>query len=282
MEKFDAVSFVITGGWTTWYKVFEQDFPRQKDWIDRLGRIGRPSIASGGPIPAEDRAQLDGVYGSVETLCRKYGFATSTVTASRMREAVAKEESRFEHLWPLGIELQGRLRDEMEARLFLSLTPAEGYLYNHPLDGWDTVPTQFPAATYDIEEASRCLALDRSTASAFHSIRSLEAAIRAVARCLRIPDPTKAAGRNWGAVLKTVKDELDRRWPTSTDRMSGDGEFFDGAYAALAAMQNPWRNATMHLDQIYTPEDARHLNEVIKGFMRKIASRCDENGLPKA
>ena len=34
----------------------------------------------------------------------------------------------------------------------------------------------------------------------------------------------------------------------------------------------------MHLDQIYTPEDARHVFDVIGGFMKKIAYRMDEDG----
>lgn len=60
--------------------------------------------------------------------------------------------------------------------------------------------------------------------------------------------------------------------------MSDDGEFFDNAYAALAAMQNPWRNATMHLDQQYTQEEARNILEIVRGFMRRLASRMDEDG----
>jgi len=35
-------------------------------------------------------------------------------------------------------------------------------------------------------------------------------------------------------------------------------------------MQNPWRNATMHLDQKFTDEEARHIFEIVKGFMRKL------------
>jgi hypothetical protein len=64
--------------------------------------------------------------------------------------------------------------------------------------------------------------------------------------------------------------------------MSGDGEFFDNAFAALAAMQNPYRNSTMHLDQKYTSEEASHIFEVVGGFMKKLASRMDEDGLPLA
>jgi hypothetical protein len=57
---------------------------------------------------------------------------------------------------------------------------------------------------------------------------------------------------------------------------------FATVHAALAAMQNPYRNATMHLDHKYTDEDARHIFEMVKGLMMKIAERCDEDGNPKA
>jgi hypothetical protein len=175
------------------------------------------------------------------------------------------------------------LNNELKLQLFLYVSRHDKELFEQtkPLFGI-AVDTQFPCLTDEIGEAGKCLALERGTAAAFHSIRCLEAGIRAMSRCLGIPDPTRASGRNWGALLKSIKDEVDRRWPGSSSRMRGDGEFFDNAYAALAAMQNPWRNATMHLDQKYTPEEARTVFETVKGFMQKIASRCDENGLPKA
>jgi hypothetical protein len=74
---------------------------------------------------------------------------------------------------------------------------------------------------------------------------------------------------------------MDRRWPSS-HRLDGDGRYFEEAYAVLSAMQNPYRNATMHLDQKYTPEVARHIFEIVGGFMRKLSSRMDEDGLPLA
>ena len=50
----------------------------------------------------------------------------------------------------------------------------------------------------------------------------------------------------------------------------------------ISRFHNPWRNAIMHLDQKYTLEEARHIFEIVGGFMRKLASRMDENGLPLA
>lgn len=112
-------------------------------------------------------------------------------------------------------------------------------------------------------------------------MRVMEFAVRAVARCLGIPDPLQPADRSWGAVLKKIRDGIDGKWPTVALRSTGDGEFFDSLYASLDAVKNPWRNATMHPANKYTDDEAEHVFVSVKGFMMKLAFRCDENGDPK-
>jgi hypothetical protein len=173
--------------------------------------------------------------------------------------------------------------EEAGTRLFITISPEFASAFNlFESRVGNYVTDKFPSVAYDFEEAAKCLAFERSTASAFHSIRTLESGIKAISRCLGIPDPAKAADRNWGKMLKSVKDKIDIVWPTSTDRMSGEGQFFEEAYGALAAVQNPWRNATMHLDQKYTLEEAKHILATVEGFMRKLAYRMDEDGNPRA
>lgn len=138
------------------------------------------------------------------------------------------------------------------------------------------------SAAFELDEAAKCLALGRPTASVFHLMRLMEIAVRAVAQCLSIPDPTKPAERNWGFVLGEIRKGIDGRWPTTAARMHGDGEIFDMIYASLDAVKNPWRNGTMHPANKYTDDEAEHIFVAVKGFMMKLASRCDENGDPKA
>ena len=64
--------------------------------------------------------------------------------------------------------------------------------------------------------------------------------------------------------------------------MSGDGALFEDLRASLEAVRNPWRNATMHIEKKYTDDEAEHIFVAVKGFMKKLASRCDEMGEPKA
>lgn len=179
-------------------------------------------------------------------------------------------------------EVQTTLRREAESRRFLVIAPEKQKFYEPaaPLFGSD-VATKFPSIIADISEAGKCLALGRSTASAFHSIRCLEAGIRAIARCLNIADPTRARERTWGKVLSAIKDEVDRRWPFANQRMMGDGELFSGLYGSLAAIQNPYRDSTMHLVTNFSDEDASYVFEMVRGLMTRIAAKMDEDGEPK-
>jgi hypothetical protein len=178
-------------------------------------------------------------------------------------------------------DVDSQLRRESSAITLFALSYIEKELFrpSTPLFGQD-VANKFGSVEYEIEEAGKCLAFGRSTASAFHSLRTLEAGIRALTRCLGIPDPTKGVDRTWGKVLRSVKDEIDRRWPPSLVR-SGDAKLCEQAYATLSAM-NPYRNDTMHLDQKYTEQEAKDILAIVGAFMRKLASRMDDNGFPQA
>jgi hypothetical protein len=180
-------------------------------------------------------------------------------------------------------EISETLRRELKATHVFVLDSAKAAYYEpiQPHFGAE-VASRFPGLAYDITEAGKCLALERSTAAAFHALRSLEGGISAMSRCLGIADPTKGAERNWNAMLTKIKAEIDRRWPSGAARFSGEGKTFEELYAALAALQNPYRNATMHFDHVYTPEDARHVFDIVGGLLRKIASRMNENGDPNA
>ena len=143
--------------------------------------------------------------------------------------------------------------------------------------------TAFPSSTYEIDEAEKCYALGRSTACVFHLMRAMEIGIRAVARSLGIADPVKGADRNWGAILKKIKDEIDRRnganpllWQPH------DKDLFENVYVSLDAVRVAWRNTTMHVENKYTDDEAEHIFISVRGFIKKLVSRMDEHGQPGA
>jgi hypothetical protein len=180
------------------------------------------------------------------------------------------------------LNLTQTLRRELQSVKVFSLGADRAAFYEptEPLFGPD-LDKNFPSITYEIDQAGKCYACDLTTASAFHSIRTMEAGIRAMARCLGIPDPTSGKNRNWSNISRSLEQKIEANWPKSTGRMSGDAKIFDKLYGAITAMQNPYRNETMHLDAKYTAPEALHIFELVKGLMQRIASRMDENGDPK-
>jgi hypothetical protein len=145
-------------------------------------------------------------------------------------------------------EIQSRLRDELSLSTVFVI-PADKVRYfqaNEPIFGAE-VDGKFPSAAFEIAEAGKCLALERNTAAVFHLMRALEVAIEATRKCIGIPDPLKDADRNWGAMLRKLKDELERRNKQKPQQWNqyGDQYLFSDLHASLDAVRNVWRNATM-------------------------------------
>lgn len=181
------------------------------------------------------------------------------------------------------IQISQNFQNELSLKsiYLLDYKKADCYEQKEPLFGI-LVNAQFPSISYDIEQSGKCYACELDTASVFHSVRTLEAVMRAIARCLKIPDPTKAKDRNWTEALKPINAEITARWPNSTSKLSGDGKEFDEIYASLVAIQNPYRNSTMHLDKKYTAAEALYLLKMVEGLILRVSERMDENGLPLA
>lgn len=174
---------------------------------------------------------------------------------------------------------------EMKAKRYFALKPEMLRFYepSEPIFGLD-FQNKFTSAAFEIDEAAKCHALDRHTATVFHLMRVMEIGVRSVARCLSIPDPIKDADRNWGRLLEKIKQEMDQRnalrpalWSAASDR-----EFFAEVYVSLDAVRVAWRNTTMHVESKYTADEAEHIFVAVRGFMKKLASRHDEQGQPLA
>lgn len=177
-------------------------------------------------------------------------------------------------------ELDGRLRDEVQYTYAFSLTHQEAALWDPsaPLLG-DEVAAKFEAAAFDIEEAAKCHALGRSTAAVFHAFRILEVGIKAVAKCLDVPDLDKPVMKNWGKILEGIEAAIKAKWPKDVDRDSGDGELFWDIYTLMAALKTP-RNGTMHPARKYTEQEADRFIRIVGDIMTRLAPRLDQSGQP--
>jgi hypothetical protein len=182
----------------------------------------------------------------------------------------------FVRLQPAFSVLSGCLKHESISKVAILIAPSKAHLYASAGSMWgDEISERFRSTLYDITEAAKCLALDRSTAAVFHLMHVVEVGLRAVHACLGLQPPDNPS---WGIWLKQIRDERVRRG----DRTWSENDYFQDVYSSLDAIKDAHRDPTMHVQTIHTEEEAILIFEHTKGLMKKIASRMDESGNPKA
>lgn len=213
------------------------------------------------------------------------GCRSAYVATERLINKLNGEGIKFGQLFSETSEIESRFADHLSDVVMLVLQPNEASLML-PVDKLiggigphvEGFPAAFPNASHDIEEAAKCYAFNRYTASVFHCMRALEAGVGAFSKLLDIPNPTKAAEKNWGVILRKITEALDSKWPRG-GRISGTlGAEYEKIHVTLDAIKNPWRNATMHVESTYSPHESLHIIRCTTMFLVEIAKHCDEEG----
>ncbi|RST31656.1 hypothetical protein HMF7854_13040 [Sphingomonas ginkgonis] len=179
-------------------------------------------------------------------------------------------------------QIESRFADYLEDVQFFALSEHESAMMGSAdtLVAMDGFSVLFPAASFEAEEAAKCIALGRHTAAVFHSMRMLEIGIKALAKRLSIPSPTKSAEKNWKFILDSIRAKVDELYPAGKRLPHSEGAAFEDLLVNLEAVRNPWRNATMHVENIYAPHEALHITRCSTFFMVKLSSLTDEAGCP--
>lgn len=239
-------------------------------------------------LPPSEFEELSNDVNEFLLACRGIDLKATESAASALRDSLAKVERADDLVHFRGaaqIHFKGNLsavvtclHHESAATVAFVLPPEKVAYFASasPLYG-EEVRDKFPRIGYDLDEAGKCLALGRSTAVVFHLMRILEAGLRAVHGCLGIGVELVGNDRNWGNVLARIREEIRRR-----DSKWAEKDYFKEIYARLDAVKDAWRNDTMHVEGVYTEDEAKVLFDNTRAFMQKIASRMDGQGNPAA
>lgn len=195
------------------------------------------------------------------------GLTASTATLRRVRKFCDSEQPNFEELQRLYKEFMGRFYDETAALAFLSIEPSKSRYFEQSNLFGEAVASRFPDAIVDIEEAGKCLALDRSTASVFHVMRALEMGLQEFGTKLGIQF---ADMKNWQKLLNDVQGAINRLPQTTAAEKEYLGKC-QAVHAHLQAVKDAWRNDVMHPRVNYTPEQAIDIFGHASALMRKLA-----------
>lgn len=166
------------------------------------------------------------------------------------------------------------IRAEASTKFALILSREKAHLYSPLNPIWPEFRTQFQAAIYDIDEAAKCLALGRTTAAVFHLMKIVELCLRAAVKYLKIDSPINP---NWGIQLNAITTNINDRGAKWELR-----DFFRDLTQHLYAIKDAQRNATMHVETVYTQEEAELIFKNTESFCKKIAKKMNQAGEPTA
>lgn len=209
----------------------------------------------------------------VKALCDALGLSTAAMKATAVIGEIKPELKRSD-FGDACEALAEIIRLEISSHLFMYVEPTKAqYFLGIDLFGHQ-VSEAFPLAKDDIEEAGKCLALNRGTACIFHLMRVLEAGLYAIADALEVEEIEP----NWHNAIEQTEKKI-RALPSNTPQAKIALAFYSDAAAYLFAVKEPWRNRSAHTGQIYTEEKAQQIFDSVRGFMQVLSTKLTEKPL---
>lgn len=212
----------------------------------------------------------------LESDCIGLGLIYTLPKVRRLIQWLQSESISYVELAAECKDIYERVNDELNTRFFFSIDSKYVPYYNDFTTAWAGVMGHFPSTLSDIEEASKCFALNRYTATVFHMMRVMEVGLRVLGASLKDPDLDPKTNPSWDRILRRCRAELSKSLQDRSPEWRSDEPFFSNASARLMAVKDAWRNPTMHVEQVYTEETSLDVFNHVQAFMRHLATKLHE------
>lgn len=240
--------------------------------------VGVRSIPTDLTIMDDDREMALECLRTLQHDCEGLGFPVTLAAVNRLIEKLTSRIITTHNEMEIqSWNIQERLLDELNSRLFMAIDSKHVSYYNQPLDEWASVVQSFPSTSMDVEEASKCFALNRYTAVVFHLMRVMEVGLRVLGNTLHDPRIDPKTNPTWDRILQRCRDEQAKPLVQRSQEWRSDEPFFSGVSARLMAVKDAWRNPTMHVERTYTEETALDVFNHVQAFMRHTATKLSES-----
>ena len=214
----------------------------------------------------------------IKDACKSLGL-TSTLHQVDRAEAVLRKGIENNDgttvLWsavkPEVLQMGIRFQEETGDVIAYHLSPEEHDLYDNPTKDWQDVLSAFPSTLVDVEEAGRCFALGRYTASVFHSMRILEIGLAALGQEFGVATDRT----NWGEIIQNIQNAIEAK---SIAQGAGwaDQQFYSEATQDFRFFKDAWRNHVMHVRLPVDEEKAKVIGHSVRHFMSHLATKLSE------
>jgi hypothetical protein len=174
-------------------------------------------------------------------------------------------------------EIYTRFRDELAAQFVYSIRAERSECYEEPLKGWATVTERF-GCSFDVEEARKCIALERYTAAAFHLLKVVEIAVHELQIFLQAPDVKP----HFGSVLARLDDLTQKtKYEHVPPHLQPYVHFMKDMVTQLHEVKDSWRDKVSDVDarivpiDTFTEELVKDLHDATLQLMKRL-----KDGLP--
>lgn len=220
-------------------------------------------------VTANDTTKWGELMVAVEKHCELLGLKLSEKQVRRVTEKLKAGYANAILAKDLE-ELRNRIMDELDDRHFFYVSGEGASLYESEEPFGTPVSLKFGATTTDINEAAKCLALERYTAAVFHLMRVMEIGVQELGVKLGVANTTEKA---WGVLTTEMDAALRQRYPRNmTPAQKEEQANYAQVLSHLNGVRIAWRNPTMHPKSSYTGDEAREVFGHAKSFMRDLAS----------
>jgi hypothetical protein len=173
--------------------------------------------------------------------------------------------------------LHERLCDETSLiHLFVMDAATRRYFGTDGLAFGEHVADALSQAIPDIIDAGDCIALKKGTASVFHLMRVMEAALKALGKLLDIP-----YAPSWESYINQIEGKITARHKTKSIKWKRDEAFYREILGDLQTVKLAWRNPTMHIVRRYSADEAEQIYVAVKAFLERLAPRLPKPKLTK-
>ena len=229
-------------------------------------------------LPDRTKEIILSSLGKMRTICANVDAPVSLKGIDRVEKELAEQTNvTCRQMGEAYRELGRRIQDELSSIKFLYIPPSRVAYYEQKTES-DAAQYQllspkgkkkFANSIEDSEEAAKCIALGRYTASVFHLMRVMERGVRRLGRKLKITIPVEE--KDWGAISSHINGAL-KRLPNSTPSEKRIHSRYAKAAVYLDNVREAWRNPTMHPKETYTEEEAENAFRFVKQYMEYLAA----------
>ena len=231
------------------------------------------SESSNEKLNQDDRAGATAALFGAKILADGIGLQVCSKHIGQVMEAV-NEHSLTSHEVKA---LQDNIERELSCLFFVGIPANRIEAYTKSLNGWEDISREFPLATEDIEEMSKCYALCRYSAAVFHSLLVVEHGLVRLGRRLGVTDPKEG----WDASTRKLAQVVSEGHAKNITGL--EYGFLEQLNAAVQAMKFAWRNKVNHatgkpivMGGGFAPYAAEDIISATRNFMRQVAEGLHE------